>query len=139
MKWMVPAVILYALLLLVYKVAFATELVYTPVNPSFGGSPLNGSWMLGSAQSQNKFSDDRGLSSGRDSKTFGRRMAEDVVRRVVSRTEREILNRMFDSEGSLSSADIGGYGGDLYTDEVSIQIDVYQYGDGNSAVIDSAY
>ena len=24
----------------------ATELVYTPVNPSFGGSPLNGAWLL---------------------------------------------------------------------------------------------
>ena len=31
----------------------ATELVYTPVNPSFGGSPLNGAWLLGSAQAQN--------------------------------------------------------------------------------------
>lgn len=31
----------------------ATELVYTPVNPSFGGSPLNGAWLLGNAQAQN--------------------------------------------------------------------------------------
>ena len=29
--------------------ANATELVYTPVNPSFGGSPLNGAWLLGNA------------------------------------------------------------------------------------------
>jgi curli production assembly/transport component CsgF len=35
----------------------ATELVYTPVNPSFGGSPLNGSWLLGSAQAQNDTKD----------------------------------------------------------------------------------
>ena len=33
--------------------ASATELVYTPVNPSFGGSPLNGAWLLGNAQAQN--------------------------------------------------------------------------------------
>lgn len=33
--------------------ATATELVYTPVNPSFGGSPLNGAWLLGNAQAQN--------------------------------------------------------------------------------------
>ena len=31
----------------------ATELVYTPVNPAFGGNPLNGSWMLNNAQAQN--------------------------------------------------------------------------------------
>jgi curli production assembly/transport component CsgF len=32
----------------------ATELVYCPVNPSFGGSPLNASGLLGSASSTNK-------------------------------------------------------------------------------------
>ena len=31
----------------------ATELVYTPVNPSFGGNPANGSDLLGQAQAQN--------------------------------------------------------------------------------------
>lgn len=31
----------------------ATEIVYTPVNPSFGGNPLNGSFLLQKAQSQN--------------------------------------------------------------------------------------
>ena len=35
----------------------ATELVYTPVNPSFGGSPLNGAWLLGNAQAQNDTKD----------------------------------------------------------------------------------
>lgn len=34
--------------------ALATELVYVPVNPSFGGSPLNGSVLLNAAQAQNK-------------------------------------------------------------------------------------
>ena len=35
--------------------ALATELVYVPVNPSFGGSPLNGSVLLGAAQAQSKY------------------------------------------------------------------------------------
>lgn len=35
----------------------ATELVYTPVNPSFGGNPLNGAWLLGNAQAQNDTKD----------------------------------------------------------------------------------
>ncbi len=118
--------------------AFATELVYTPVNPSFGGSPLNGSWMLGQAQAQNRFTDSRGRGS-RESKSFGQRLAEDVVRRVTNRTEREILDAIFNQDSSLGSADFGTYGGDMYTDEVTINIDVYQYGDGNSAMIDSPY
>jgi len=35
----------------------ASELIYYPLNPSFGGSPLNGSVLLGSAQAQNKHTD----------------------------------------------------------------------------------
>ena len=34
--------------------AQGTELVYTPINPSFGGSALNGSFLLSKAQGQNK-------------------------------------------------------------------------------------
>ena len=34
--------------------AFAGQLVYQPVNPSFGGSPLNGSWLLAQGQAQAK-------------------------------------------------------------------------------------
>jgi curli production assembly/transport component CsgF len=37
--------------------AHATELVYTPVNPSFGGNPLNGTWLLNNAQAQNDYDD----------------------------------------------------------------------------------
>lgn len=37
--------------------AGATELVYTPINPSFGGNPLNGTWLLNNAQSQNDHED----------------------------------------------------------------------------------
>ncbi|QSX35566.1 curli production assembly protein CsgF [Shewanella avicenniae] len=35
----------------------ATELVYTPTNPTFGGNPLNGAFLLNKAQSQNDFSE----------------------------------------------------------------------------------
>lgn len=37
--------------------ARATELVYVPVNPAFGGNPLNGSVLLGNAQAQDKHKD----------------------------------------------------------------------------------
>jgi len=32
--------------------AYASELVYQPVNPSFGGDPLNGNWLLSQATAQ---------------------------------------------------------------------------------------
>ncbi len=37
--------------------ATASELVYKPVNPAFGGRPLNGSFLLGTAQAQNDHKD----------------------------------------------------------------------------------
>nr|WP_294543451.1 curli assembly protein CsgF [uncultured Rhodopila sp.] len=40
-------------LLGVAPAARASELTYTPVNPSFGGSPLNGSYVLGLATANN--------------------------------------------------------------------------------------
>jgi len=32
--------------------AFASEIVYHPVSPTFGGNPLNGSFLLSTAQAQ---------------------------------------------------------------------------------------
>ncbi len=32
--------------------ASASELVYKPINPSFGGDPLNGNWLLSQATAQ---------------------------------------------------------------------------------------
>ncbi len=43
--------------------ALASELVYTPVNPSFGGSPFNGANLLNSAQATNKHQDPNAASS----------------------------------------------------------------------------
>lgn len=37
--------------------AMATELVYVPVNPNFGGNPNNGAMLLSNAQAQDKHKD----------------------------------------------------------------------------------
>lgn len=42
------------LMVLSLQAAGASELVYTPINPSFGGNPGNGSMLLNNAQAQNK-------------------------------------------------------------------------------------
>lgn len=38
--------------LMVGTAAGASELVYTPTNPSLGGNPLNGNWLLSQATAQ---------------------------------------------------------------------------------------
>lgn len=50
MKW------IFLLLFMLSAGIQATELVYTPINPSFGGNALNGNFLLQKAQSQNAHS-----------------------------------------------------------------------------------
>lgn len=40
-----------------WRGASSTELTYTPVNPSFGGNPLNGNYLLNNASAQNSNKD----------------------------------------------------------------------------------
>ena len=44
-------------LILALSQAAATEMIYTPVNPSFGGNPNNGALLLSEAQAQNNYKD----------------------------------------------------------------------------------
>ena len=48
--WVIPAIA--ALVINVSAPALASELVYHPVNPTFGGNPLNGAPLLSQAQAQ---------------------------------------------------------------------------------------
>jgi curli production assembly/transport component CsgF len=41
-----------ALIALAASSASATDLIYKPINPSFGGDPLNGNWLLSQATAQ---------------------------------------------------------------------------------------
>ncbi|MCV6620831.1 MAG: curli production assembly protein CsgF [Cellvibrionaceae bacterium] len=49
--------VLFATAISISKLSLATELIYVPKNPSFGGNPLNGSILLNNAQAQNKKTD----------------------------------------------------------------------------------
>lgn len=54
MKRLVFAVVVFAVSAVM---ASATEIVFTPVNPSFGGNPLNGPVLLNIANAINKYRD----------------------------------------------------------------------------------
>lgn len=43
---------LFAALLAGVSTASASDLIYKPINPSFGGDPLNGNWLLSQATAQ---------------------------------------------------------------------------------------
>ncbi len=83
----------------------ASELIYSPVNPAFGGNPLTGSYLLGTAQAQN----DHGSSTG---SRFSDRSSLD---RFASSLESRLLNQLI--------GDIGeGNSGTLVTQDFVVDI-----------------
>lgn len=81
--------------------AQATELVYTPVNPSFGGNPLNGTWLLNNAQAQNDHDDpDARSGSAFAGTTALQRFSSQLESRLLSQLLTNIENG---NTGSLST------------------------------------
>lgn len=94
----------------------AGELVYTPVNPSFGGSPLNGSVLLNAAQAQNKTKDPDQFNSAKSPQQSSLQQFNDIL-------ERSVLSRL----ASAATSNIIGPNGQLIpgtinTGNFSIQI-----------------
>jgi curli production assembly/transport component CsgF len=83
----------------------ASELVYTPVNPNFGGNPLNGTYLLNNAQAQNKEKDPDG---------YGYEAPSDLDR-LASSLQSRLLGQLL--------ADLGnGNTGSIVTDEFSMVV-----------------
>jgi len=69
--------------------ANASELVYKPINPSFGGNPLNGSFLLGKAQAQNKYK------AKLSKKSYAEKFQESLERAYINKMVREITDLAF--------------------------------------------
>lgn len=89
------AVVLLAAVLAWPCTAPATELVYQPVNPAFGGNPLNGPVLLNNAQAQDKHKDPD---------------AQNSLNSSLNRTPLQEFNDMLERSvlGQLANAATGG-------------------------------
>jgi curli production assembly/transport component CsgF len=76
----------------------ASELVYYPVNPSFGGNPVNGSVLLNSAQAQNKHKDP---DSADLNKTPLQQFNDLLERSILSRLATAATSGVLGSSGQL--------------------------------------
>lgn len=86
--------------------SWASELVYSPTNPSFGGNPLNGSYLLGNAQAQNDTSASTRGGSFRSSSALDR---------FTTSLQSRLLSQLL--------ADVGeGNTGSLVTDDFVVEI-----------------
>lgn len=83
--------------------AGATELVYVPINPNFGGNPLNGPMLLNNAQSQNKYEDEGGTptASGYTQKTPLQQFNENLQRSILNRLSQAVTGGIVSDTGEL--------------------------------------
>ncbi len=101
----------------------ATEIIYYPINPSFGGSPLNGPVLLNSAQAQNKHRDPEADLAG------GGLGPQSPLQSFNDSLERAILSRL----ASVASSQITGTDGALRPGTVqtgNFTIDIIDLGTG---------
>ncbi|WP_299942012.1 curli assembly protein CsgF [uncultured Microbulbifer sp.] len=85
----------------------ATELIYTPVNPSFGGNPLNGNYLLNNASAQNSKRDPKA-----DNSPFSGISSLD---RFTDTLESRLLSQLLTDVGN-------GNDGTLVTDDFIVNI-----------------
>ncbi len=83
--------------------AQAGSLVYTPVNPSFGGSPLNGNWMMQQADAQNQYKDSgRSAASGVSALTPGQMFANQLTSQLYASLANQITQSLFGANAQTS-------------------------------------
>ncbi len=108
----------------------ATELVYTPVNPAFGGNPLNGTWLLNNAQAQNDH-DDPDLSN---------RTTTSALQRFTSQLESRLLSQILTNiqDGNTGSLTTDSFIVNMIDDggELTIMITDRATGEVSEIVVD---
>jgi curli production assembly/transport component CsgF len=116
----------------------ASQLTYTPVNPAFGGNPLNGGFLLSQAEAQNKFKEQReSLTIGRDPMEY---FQESLVRRVLNNLANKIIDDTFggrDSELTDGFYQFGDYAIEIITSGgENVTVSITNLSNGNSTIID---
>ena len=71
--------------------AAAQDIVYEPVNPTFGGNTFNSSHLLGIANAQNNFKDPKAAGSGSQADVFARQLQS----RLLSALSSQIVDAIF--------------------------------------------
>jgi curli production assembly/transport component CsgF len=79
--------------------ASAQQLVYTPINPSFGGNPLNSTQLFAEANAQNKFAN---ASSSSSTQTQAQLFAQQLQSQLLSDLADQVTSAIFGSNAQNS-------------------------------------
>ncbi len=78
----------------------AQTLIYRPLNPAFGGSYLNYSWLLNSAEAQNKIADPADALKDQEKELSAvEEFGASLQRQLLNRLSRQLLDNRFGEQG----------------------------------------
>ena len=82
--------------------AQAQDMVYQPVDPSFGGNPFNSSHLLGIANAQNDYKDPNAASSNSQADIFARQLQSRLLSALSSQITDAIFGDNPQQHGTIS-------------------------------------
>lgn len=83
---------------------FSQQLVYTPVNPAFGGNTFNYQWLLSAAEAQNSFTDPNAVDSDQ---TDLERFQQNLNNQLLSSLSRSVFSSQLGDELKEGSFNVG--------------------------------
>lgn len=99
---LLPPACLALALLVAWDTAAATELAYTPVNPTFGGNPNNAAGLLGVANAQNNYKAPVARTSSSSSAQSQLDLfTQQLQRAVLDRLTSVAISDLFDANGRI--------------------------------------
>ncbi|PRY14293.1 curli production assembly/transport component CsgF [Pontibacter ummariensis] len=118
----------------------AQDIVYTPKNPAFGGNPYNYSWMLSSAQAQDKLKDPNEQTSSLLNRDPLTDFKENLNRQILNQLSRQLVTAQFGEDGlEPGSYTIGNYQIDVTEGGAGINIVIVDTGTGNQTTVTIPY
>ncbi len=118
----------------------AQDFVYQPQNPAFGGSYLNYSWLLSSAQAQNSFTEERDELSTRFDRDPMEDFEQSIKRQILSQLSRQLVSNQFGENGLQEGQyEIGNYQIDVLPGAEAIQVVILDVSTGSETIVSVPY
>ena len=111
--------VLLGLFLMVGTMCFSQQYSYEPLNPAFGGSYVNYSWLLSSASVQNGFS---APSNARDEQSDLDQFGQSLNSQILSQISRSLLQQQIDGIGNFDEPGTFTFG--------TLAVEVFETGEG---------
>lgn len=128
------------ILSIAFSKIYSQQMVYTPINPSFGGSSFNGSTLLSEAQAQNGFTASVPNYNSYQTDPL-QSFKTSLNSQILSLLSRDLITKVF-GENAFTQAgqyQIGDYMINVTPGNSGIHIDITDTSKGSSTTIDIPY